>query len=278
MENRETSSLVSSSDPNMNILSLDIYASVQGITTLGDRIYVVKDGSKHIDVFTVTDFTPMDPLPVDIAYPCGLVACSNHNCLYSTDERYNDDTDEWTYYVFKITLTSAPIDKWVVMAMPVGLSVTKSHKLLVSARDIHPYVPDKLLEYTTQGMLLRVINLECSIEKLYHAVELDADIFVVCHAGTKQHRICVVDADGQIMRTYGGFPGSCVGQLNLPLNLALDQCGNIFVADRKNNRVQLLSAMLDYLEDVNLNAFNLNTPRRIHFDLLTSRLYITHRN
>ena len=277
MDNRERASSDIQIANDVHILPSNVYGSVQGIATLGDSIYVV-NGSKQIDVYNATNFARLDPIPVDISYPCSLVACSQYRCLYSTEERYNDINDKWTYYILKITLSTPSIDKWIVQGMPVGLSITKTNNLLVSIRDPHPYESEKILEYTTNGKLLRVICLESSIDYLYLAVELFSDIFVVCHTGVEQHRVCTVDTDGQILRSYGGFPGSAVGELNLPLNLATDKYGNVFVADRKNSRVQMLNSTLDYLGDVRTAEVQLNTPRRIHFDKLTSRLYISHRN
>ena len=278
MENSETRSQWILNDISVCVMPSEVYGSVQGVTTLNDRIYVVKDGSKQIDVYNATDYTRLNPIPVDITYPTSLVACSQHNCLYSSEERYNDINDEWTYYILKFSLSTHVYDKWLVQGMPVGLSITRTCNLLVSLRDPHPYEFEKILEYTTNGKLLRVISLESSINYLYHAVEMTSDIFVVCHTGVDQHRVCIVDVNGQILRSYGGFPGSAVGELNLPLNLAIDKYRNIFVADRKNNRVQMLNSTLDYLGEVKTGDIQLNTPRRIHFDQLTSRLYISHRN
>jgi len=278
MGNRVTSTSVDLDPKTVRILPSNVYEAIQGITTLGDRLYIVKDKSREIDVFNAADYTRLDPIPVDISYPYSLVACSKHNCLYSTDESYSDTTDNWTYYIHKVVLSTSSLEKWVVQGMPVGLSIMKSHNLLVSIRDPQPYESEKLLEYTTEGKLLRVINLDISIDYLYHAVELSTDIFVICHTGVEHHRVCTVDGDGQILRTYGGFLGSGVGELNLPLNLATDKHGNVFVADRKNNRVQLLSSNSDYLEEVKITEIKLNTPHRIHFDQVTSRLYVSDRN
>jgi len=260
------------------ILPSDEYESVQGITTLNDRMYIVKNGSKQIDVFSATDYSRLDPILADIENPCGLVSCSQYDCLYTNDDRFNENTYRRVYYIAKVELSTLSVHKWRILAWVRGLSLMKSSNLLVSAWDLDPSEPDKLLEYTSQGQLMRVITLGDSLDCIYHAVELSTNIFAVCHTGIYYHRVCTVNGNGRILQIFGNVPGSNVGELDLPINLATDGDGIIFVADRANNRVQMLSSTLDYLGDVNLKEIQLNTPRRIHFDQLTSRLYISHRN
>jgi len=74
---------------------------------------------------------------------------------------------------------------------------------------------------------------------------------------------------------YGGSPGSIVGQLNNPYQIAVDINDNVLIADSDNNRVQLLSPTLTYLGDIVIPEHQLNYPYyAVHFDVLNHRLYI----
>ena len=46
------------------------------------------------------------------------------------------------------------------------------------------------------------------------------------------HRVCVVDADGKLKKSFGGKCGSNIGQMNDPVYLSVDGNGFVMVADR----------------------------------------------
>jgi len=278
MENKVLSNLQTLKGISVYVLQSDKYGAIQGLSTVGDRLYVITDNCTQIDVYNTRDFTILEPIPIDIEDSCSLVACSQHNCLYLIDRRFNDVTSQSTYNILKLALSTLTIDKWQIQGIPMGLSMTKNGNLLVTAWDLNPNESEKLLEYSTHGELLRVINVTKEIECAYHSVELSPDVYSVCHTGVYQHRVCLIDGKGQILRSYGGSPGSNIGELNLPIHLAVFNDTILLVADRKNNRVQMLNSTLDYVGEVEIDEVQLHTPRRIHFDQQSSRLYITHRN
>ena len=95
----------------------------------------------------------------------------------------------------------------------------------------------------------------------------------MCHGrGDSLHRVCIVDDDGRVTCSYGAHCGSNVGQLEYPYHLAVDQDAQfIFVADRVNARVALLSLTLEfvgYIDD------GLSDPRRLYLHQTTRRLYV----
>ena len=154
-----------------------------------------------------------------------------------------------------------------------GLSVTSRHTLIVTVWGTKEM---QQREYTSNGKLIRFINLDDSIDYTQHAIELCTDQLVVCHHGYTQHRVLIVNSNGVIIKSYGGFEGSSKEQLNVPYCLAVDKINNvIFVADHYNNKVQLLSGTeLTHLGDVTLSTRQLSHPLRLYFDELNSLLYI----
>ena len=129
--------------------------------------------------------------------------------------------------------------KWKVSGSPRGLSVNSQHNLLVTCwRQQH-----RLIEYTTRGHLVREILLHDDVIHPQHAIQLNSSQFLVSHGwySDSLHRVCVVDADGRVLLSYGNKPGAATGQLNEPGHLAVDKTrGLIFVADRYNNRIVVL--------------------------------------
>jgi regulation of enolase protein 1 (concanavalin A-like superfamily) len=59
-------------------------------------------------------------------------------------------------------------------------------------------------------------------------------------ADSGNHRIQVFDAEGNFVSTYGSY-GSGSGKFNNPQGLAVDSSGNVIIADKGNNRLQVLS-------------------------------------
>ena len=91
-------------------------------------------------------------------------------------------------------------------------------------------------------------------------VQLTTGQYVV----TFRDRVCIVDNDGRVTRSYCGQCGSGVGQLTcVPRHLAVDEDSQfIFVADFFNDRVVVLSPTLEFVLYINER---LSRPRRLHF-------------
>jgi uncharacterized protein (TIGR03663 family) len=67
------------------------------------------------------------------------------------------------------------------------------------------------------------------------AVDADGNVYV---ADSRNHRIQMLDANGQFVRQWGG-EGNAPGQFNEPWGVAVGPEGNIYVADTWNHRVQV---------------------------------------
>jgi len=147
--------------------------------------------------------------------------------------------------------------------------VTPSCNLLVTCQR-----PNKLVELSAEnGQCVREIALQSDIVRPRHGVQLTNGQFGVCHGSyNRLHRVCTVDGDGKVIRSYSDQIGSDADQLNMPSHVALDKDSQfIFVANGINRKVMLLSPTLNFV----CNYRKGNTrPCRLYLDHATHRLYV----
>ena len=165
---------------------------------------------------------------------CKTNVCKTHFSVLCTREEDNSNTQN------VVTTSDFSV---------IGMSVTHSNNLLL-------ILPDKLLEYTTYGSLVREIYLPFSASSLNNIVQMSSGNFIASHHGT-HHRICIIK-DGTLVRCYGDKPGADNCQLNQPRAMQIDVNGNILLADSGNNRVLVL------------NPFSI---RRCYFEVISWRLW-----
>mgnify|MGYP003377508166 CR=1 FL=1 len=78
---------------------------------------------------------------------------------------------------------------------------------------------------------------------------------------TENHRIVVFNANnGAFVRQWGTF-GSGNGQFNLPIGVAVDTAGNVYVADTHNHRIQVFTIQGTYA--VSYTHLTLPTNREV---------------
>ena len=199
-------------------------ARVCGVTSLGDDVFVVRfDQSQQVvEVYDAMTFTLQRRLSVpglgDRSF--GLAACASNKCLYASD--FCNDL------VHRVELSgSNAVTKWSVGRGPTGLVVNSAKNVLV-------VIPDerKLQEFTTHGAPVKTIQLLSDIENLRHVVELSNGQLMISHRGSS-HRICLLDAKGAVIRSYGRTSGTDLTEMNWPAGLAADKNKNILVARRR---------------------------------------------
>jgi DNA-binding beta-propeller fold protein YncE len=75
--------------------------------------------------------------------------------------------------------------------------------------------------------------------------------------------------DGKLLKTWGG-PGNGTGQFNIPHALAVDKHGNVYVADRMNDRIQKFTAEGEHISTWTDVVF----PMDIHMDRENDVIYV----
>jgi len=240
---------------------------VLGVTSVGDELFVLLYRvDNQVAVYSINDYRLLRHLHLPRLkkhYWNDLTSCVRHKCLYASD--YDNSCIHRYVLGSKLTATT----KWSLPGNPFGLSVTLSCNLLVTCRS-----PNKLVELSVDsGQCVRKITLQSGIEYPWHGVQLATGQYVVCHGHwLTLHRVCIVDDDGRVTRSYGGQRGFDVAQLNWPRHLAVDEDSQfIFVADRFNDRVVMLSPTLEFVRYI---SDGLSRPHRLYLHHATRRLYV----
>ena len=159
------------------------------IAQLGTELFVCTQLSERVAVYDLNTCSETRHVTVPgMKQPRGLAGCKQNNCLYISDNELK--------CIHRVDLSNSSCSKWSLNADPRGLSLTRAFNLLVT-------LPQSIEEYTTSGSLIRSIKLDVSIDSPRHVIELSSGQFVVCHWGSAQHRVCVVDTAGRIVHSYG---------------------------------------------------------------------------
>jgi len=241
---------------------------VWGVTSLDNHLYVLRDNKdfEQIEDYDIDSYQLLRGLTVPGLGFRGaddIVACGHNQCAYISD---------WSHHsVHRVALPGGPIRQWTVHDIPVRLSLTSTHSVLVSCRQVR-----KIKEFSTDGQLLHVLLLPEEVVSPQHAVQLSGGQIIVCHGRTVDPllRICLLGSDGGIVKSFGGPPGSGRQLMNCPTHMAVDGNEFIFVADVINYRVLLLSPQLTYVREVLSHEQLRWRPVRVHLDSDRGRLYI----
>lgn len=227
-----------------------------------NQLFLGREGAAQVEVYDTTTWSLKCLLSIaDLGkYVDGLAACDFNNCLYVSDFIKN--------CVHKVDLsTYQAVMKWEVASSPWGLSINTAHNVLVACN-----AAKKIQEYSSVGSLIREICIKITYP--YRGIQMTKGQLAVSHRGAL-HRVCIFEADGQIVKSYGNKEGSGPGQLNDPRCIAVDERGCILVADYKNNRIVALNPSLTDARVLPLSLdWSLQRPMSLYLDESRGRLYI----
>ena len=240
---------------------------IWGLTTLDSHLYVLRGNksTEQIEVYKLDSCRLLRCFTVrGLDTPQDIVACGHNRCAYISDASHRS--------LHRIALPiGGPITQWPVNDQPNCLSLTVRYSVLVTCLKVR-----KLKEFTTDGQLIREIVLSQEVLSPWHAVQLSSGEFIVCHGNPDDplHRVCLIGSDGQVVKSHGGQPGSGSLEMNVPVHMAVDGNGFVFVADVNNCRVSLLSPTLTYLREVVSREQFQWKNRRLSLDVKRRRLYV----
>jgi len=236
------------------------------VALLGDELFMSNINSQQIEVYDTVNFTLQRRLPVPglVAHSYGLVACISNNCLYASV--FNNNT------IFRVDLSDTnAVKTWSVVGNPSGLSVNKAHNVVVACHGAN-----KLQEYTTDGTLVREINLQqAGFTNPWHAVQLSTGDYVVSW-DVSPGAVSVIGVDGQVVLSYDKSQTSDVGEMKNSRCLAVTNHGDILVADCGNNRILAINTSLSFIQQLALPVDNgLKSPFGLCLYESRGRLYVT---
>ena len=246
---------------------------VYGVTLLGDEVYVLRrkvtllglNLGDQVEVYDVTNYRLLRCLTVPNSFgSTDMTSCEHYLCVYIANP--------FLKCTHRLDIVG-DFTRWSVNDKPQGLSVNAAHNVLVTCRDAC-----KIKEFSSHGDLLRELTLPDDVRNPWHAIQTRNGEFIVCHGyyGDAVHRVCKLSADGVIIQSHGGQPGSGIGQYRMPFHLAVDDNEFVFVSDANNRRVTLLSPTLDYIRQV-VSSDDLNwLPFSLYLDIHRRRLYVSH--
>lgn len=255
---------------NLNALRLTHVIPCQGTTrnavaSLGDEVFVAGNKSEDVEVYDTETFILQRRLTIaGLSSNCyGLAACVQNKCLYASDYNKNN--------IHRVDLSgSDAVKKWSVSSQPRGLSVNTAHNLVVVCLR-----SNKMQEYTTDGNLVREINLQqAGFTSPWHAVQLSTGDYVVSQH-TSPGVVSVVGVDGQVVCSCDQSQTSDVGQLKNPGSLAVTKNDNILVADYNNHRILFMNSSLSGAQVLPLVAKGIQFPLGLCLDESRDRLYVT---
>jgi len=233
---------------------------VSGIAALGDEMFVVRWNNANLQVYkhNSDDMTIQRNVYVGAGTNTlrSVAACELNQCLYVSEQN--------SQMIHKVSpVTNNTVKRWSVGGQPFGVTVNSAHNLLVACSNTH-----KVQEYTTDGALLREINLQPDVTYPGHVVQLRGDEFGITQYSSV-FRYCEVGSDGKIVKSTGS------GQMSSPYGFIVSKGGKGFVADYGNNRILLLNSKSFSVEQLP-DAFNVgfNTPYCIHFDARAGVMYV----
>jgi len=238
---------------------------VWGVTILDNVIYVLRRKEmEQIAAYDADSYRLQKKFSVSgLRGAYGIVACPHYQCLYISGG--------YDSYVHRVALINGAVTSWSVYDTYRGLSVTDTHSVLVTCNKVR-----KVKEFRTGGKLLRQIELPEDVMSPWHTIQLSSGEFIVSDGvpSNPVHRVCLIDSNGHVVKSYGGPKGSGIQQVDVPAHLAVDRNGFVFVADSNNHRVLLLSSALTFVREV-LSRKQLEwRPLRLWLDSDIRRLYV----
>ena len=238
--------------------------AVWGVTSLDNQLYVLRyRRSEQIEIYNKESYRLQYCLTIRaLEAMADIASCGHNRCLYIAG--YTDNC------IHRVALPDVAAAKWQLNECISGLSVTDSHTLLAACLQVR-----KIKEFTTDGKLLRKIQLPMDIMSPQHAVQLSNGQYVVCHGGPGPlHRVCMIGSDGHVIKSLGGSFGSGTHQMGMPTHLAVDNNESVLVVDFNNHRVLLLSPSLTYTGEALSSEQVKWRPRRMFLDGDRGRLYV----
>ena len=191
---------------------LCVVVKLHGVAKLRNVVYVVCSMSSRILRFSTRTHKQLAGIDVrNLRCPFDIVACEQTSQLYVAD----------CGRCIWLVSSNGRYIRWLSVFNLWTLSLT-SACLLVTLKNT-----SQLIQFSADGDELRCVQLPLDMRP-QHAVESPAGTFIVGH----DKHVSEVDAGGKVLRQ---FTRSHLLSLSNAMHIAVDSCGNIFVADCRDD-------------------------------------------
>ena len=246
------------------------------VASLDNELFILQRSSSQLHVYDAISFTPRGSIVIPITFSApnfvDMVSCSFYRRLYIANASVSRSC------IVRLEIPRMH-KEWKVdgLTSSTVISVTSSHHVLVFAGG----GAKELKLFSTDGMLYNTVDLHPDLVNVNSAVEFMPGQYVVTHGRGFDvlHRVCVVNSDGEILHTFGGYRGSHPKLLDSSNGVAVDKDGFVYVDDEGNNRLIVLTQELNYLHcmpSVFTSPSNINFCRRMKVDKELGRIFVVH--
>src|SRR5450432_31846 len=217
----------------------------------------VKDDRGALSYKLVNNWPPPE-IAVVLSQPSGLGIDSEQNIFVfnRTGRTWNEPFPDSVISSNTILILDGNSGKLLkswgagIFIMPHGLTVDRNNQVWVTDVGLH-----QVFKFDHEGkleMTLGIAKIPGSDSLHFNrptdvAVSKDGSIYV--SDGYRNSRIVKFSAAGKYLFSWGS-KGSKVGEFNIPHAIDLDSAGNVYVADRENNRIQVFDSRGKFLKQI----------------------------
>ena len=208
-----------------------------GVVSIHKRLFVAIENSNAIKVYDCTSLGYIESITVG-PLKCPHDITGYGSVLYISESEHAE--------IHKFRLAQRTSDTWSVDGTALDLSMTNHQNVLGTSceEDVN-----FIVVFSRYGQRLQRIDLDQDFPNLQHAICLSNGNLVVCHGedGDDLRRVCLIDCDGRVIKSFNGEESTDVGPLYEPSRLASYSDGLIFVLDFMNSNAQILNENLEFI-------------------------------
>lgn len=208
---------------------------------------------------------PNLPADIELGNPVGLAFDSNNNIIvfHRAGREWpllsampSSKIDANTILVLD-NETGSMIRAWGkdMFVMPHGIAVDHDNNIWVTDVGLH-----QIFKFDQNGKLLMQLGEPGIAGNDSSHFDKPTDVTIASNGdfyvsdGYGNSRIVKFSADGKYLLEWGK-KGSKPGQFNIPHGIDLDKNGNVYVADRENNRIQVFNSVGKFLKELTDKTF-----------------------
>jgi len=219
--------------------------------------FCCNESSKSISEYELIENWAKIPDDYTLGNPTGVALKSNQNLVVfhrgsrswqvpMPKEKIIEDT-----FIEIDKVTGKIIKSWGsnLFIMPHGLEIDKEDNIWITDVGLH-----QVIKYDSNGNELMVLGKEYTPGKDSLHFNLPTDVAVFENGsfyvsdGYGNSRIIKFSSEGEYLFEWGVF-GENKNEFNIPHGLDLDKNGNVYVADRENNKIQKFDSLGNFIAE-----------------------------